>query len=643
LTKRLHERTISRSRSIQESAGCGLVPSSSFMDRARSWETNIASCLITVADTLPGMRKVLIANRGEIAVRVIRACRDAGLGSVAVYADSDRDALHATLADEAYALGGETATETYLRIDKLIDVAGRSGADAVHPGYGFLAENADFAQAVIDAGLTWIGPTPQAIRDLGDKVTARHIADRAGAPLVPGTPDPVSGPDEVLAFAVDHGLPIAIKAAFGGGGRGLKVARTMEEIPALFESATREAVAAFGRGECFVERYLDKPRHVEAQVLADQHGNVVVMGTRDCSLQRRHQKLVEEAPAPFLTESQRAQIHESAKAICREAGYHGAGTVEYLVGLDGTISFLEVNTRLQVEHPVTEETAGVDLVREQFRIAAGEKLRLSEDPTPRGHSIEFRINGEDPGRNFLPAPGTVTDLRLPAGPGVRVDAGITTGDVISGNFDSLLAKVIVTGETRTEALERARRALDEMVVEGMASALPFHRLIVRDPAFTGEPFTVHTRWIETEFVNTVQPYAAAPVTVEAPAARETVVVEVGGKRLEVSLPAGFGAGTAVGPTAGAAGIGARRPSRRGGAHKADGAAGGDALTSPMQGTIVKVAVANGDTVAEGDLVVVLEAMKMEQPLYAHKAGVVSGLSADVGAVISAGAVVCTLS
>ncbi|HEX2772967.1 MAG TPA: biotin carboxylase N-terminal domain-containing protein, partial [Micromonosporaceae bacterium] len=485
------------------------------------------------------MRKVLIANRGEIAVRVIRACRDAGLGSVAVYADSDRDALHATLADEAYALGGDTATETYLRIDKLIDVATRAGADAVHPGYGFLAENADFAQSVIDAGLTWIGPTPQAIRDLGDKVTARHIAQRAGAPLVPGTPDPVGGPDEVLAFAVDHGLPVAIKAAFGGGGRGLKVARTMEEIPALFESATREAVAAFGRGECFVERYLDKPRHVEAQVLADQHGNVIVVGTRDCSLQRRHQKLVEEAPAPFLTEAQRAQIHESAKAICREAGYHGAGTVEYLVGADETVSFLEVNTRLQVEHPVTEETAGVDLVREQFRVAAGEKLRFAEDPAPRGHSIEFRINGEDPGRNFLPAPGTVTSLRLPSGPGVRVDAGIRSGDVIGGNFDSLLAKVIVTGETRTEALERARRALDEMVVEGMATALPFHRLIVRDPAFTSEPFTVHTRWIETEFDNTVPPFAGATAGSGAAGAaeRETVVVEVGGKRLEVSLPA----------------------------------------------------------------------------------------------------------
>jgi acetyl-CoA/propionyl-CoA carboxylase biotin carboxyl carrier protein len=581
------------------------------------------------------VRKVLIANRGEIAVRTIRACRDAGLGSVAVYADSDRDALHTTLADEAYALGGDSAADTYLRIDKLIEIAARAGADAVHPGYGFLAENADFASAVIDAGLTWIGPTPQAIRDLGDKVTARHIAQRAGAPLVPGTSEPVGGPDEVIAFAIDHGLPVAIKAAFGGGGRGLKVARTMEEIPALFESATREAVAAFGRGECFVERYLDRPRHVEAQILADQHGNVVVVGTRDCSLQRRHQKLVEEAPAPFLTDAQRAQIHDSAKAICREAGYHGAGTVEYLVGGDGTISFLEVNTRLQVEHPVTEETAGIDLVREQFRIADGEKLRLSEDPAPRGHSIEFRINGEDPGRGFLPAPGTVTALRLPTGPGVRVDTGISAGDVIGGNFDSLLAKVIISGETRLEAIERARRALDEMVVEGMATALPFHRLVVRDPAFTAEPFTVHTRWIETEFDNTVPPYAG-PAAAETPAARETVVVEVGGKRLEVTLPAGFGTGTAAAGPAGG-----RRPARRGTGGTAAGA-GGDALTSPMQGTIVKVAVADGDTVAEGDLIVVLEAMKMEQPLPAHKGGVVTGLSADVGAVITPGSTICTI-
>jgi acetyl-CoA/propionyl-CoA carboxylase biotin carboxyl carrier protein len=580
------------------------------------------------------MRKVLIANRGEIAVRVIRACRDGGLASVAVYADPDRDALHVRLADEAYALFGNTAPETYLRIDKLIDIAGRAGADGVHPGYGFLAENADFAQAVLDAGLIWIGPSPQAIRDLGDKVTARHIAQRAGAPLVAGTPEPVSGPDEVVAFAREHGLPVAIKAAFGGGGRGLKVARTLEEIPALLESATREAMAAFGRGECFVERYLDRPRHVEAQVLADQHGNVIVVGTRDCSLQRRHQKLVEEAPAPFLTGEQRAAIHESAKAICREAGYHGAGTVEYLVGVDGTVSFLEVNTRLQVEHPVTEETSGVDLVREQFRIADGEKLRFAADPAPRGHSIEFRINGEDPGRGFLPAPGTVTGWRLPEGPGVRVDTGVEAGSVVGGNFDSLLAKVIVTGETRVEALERARRALDEMVVEGMATALPFHRLIVRDPSFVEEPFAIHTRWIETEWSNTVPPFAG-PVSdsSDVESQRATVVVEVAGKRLEVSLPAGFGSSAAA-----ARASGTRRSTKRG--HAA--AASGDALTSPMQGTIVKVAVAEGDTVAQGDLVVALEAMKMEQPLNAHKAGVVTGLVAEVGMTVSSGAVICEI-
>jgi len=582
------------------------------------------------------VRKVLIANRGEIAVRVIRACQDAGLASVAVYADSDRDGLPARLADEAYALGGETAAETYLRIDKLLDVAARSGADAVHPGYGFLSENAEFAQAVLDAGLTWVGPTPQAIRDLGDKVTARHIAQRAGAPLVAGTPEPVAGADEIIAFAREHGLPVAIKAAFGGGGRGLKVARTVEEIPALFESATREAVAAFGRGECFVERYLDRPRHVEAQVLADTHGNVVVVGTRDCSLQRRHQKLVEEAPAPFLTEAQRAQIHSSAKAICREAGYHGAGTVEYLVGQDGTISFLEVNTRLQVEHPVSEETAGLDLVREQFRIADGGTLALTDDPTPRGHAIEFRINGEDPGRNFLPAPGTVTSLTWPMGPGVRVDAGVEAGSVIGGNFDSLLAKIIVVGATREEALERSRRVLDETVVEGIATVLPFHRAVVRDEAFTAEPFTVHTRWIETEWAGGVEPFTA-PAAAAAPAERETVVVEVGGKRLEVSLPKNLFSGTGSAPAA-------RPGARRSGGGAAATAAGGGAaaLTAPMQGTIVKVAVSDGDEVQEGDTIVVVEAMKMEQPLQAHKSGTVAGLSVEVGATVTAGTVICTI-
>ena len=582
------------------------------------------------------MQKVLIANRGEIAVRVIRACRDAGYTSVAVYAEPDRDALHVRMADEAFALGGNTPGESYLLIDKVIDAATQSGADAVHPGYGFLSENADFAQAVLDAGLTWIGPSPQAIRDLGDKVTARHIALRAGAPLVPGTKDPVSGPDEVLAFAQEHGLPVAIKAAFGGGGRGLKIARTMEEIPELFDSAVREAISAFGRGECFVERYLDRSRHVEAQVLADTHGNVIVVGTRDCSLQRRNQKLVEEAPAPFLTDDQRSRIHESAKAISREANYHGAGTVEYLVGADGIISFLEVNTRLQVEHPVTEETSGIDLVREQFRIAEGEVLRFSEDPTPRGHSIEFRINGEDPGRGFLPAPGTVTTYREPAGPGVRVDSGIEGNSVIGGAFDSLLAKLIVTGETRADALARARRALDEFVVDGMATALPFHRAVVRDEAFTAEPFTIFTQWIETEFDNQIPAFTGAAAGADEAGPRETIVVEVSGKRLEVSLPAGFGSG------GGGGGGGKKAAPKRSAGKKATAAVSGDALTAPMQGTIVKVGVSDGDTVEAGQMIVVLEAMKMEQPITAHKAGTVTGLTAEPGAAITSGATICEI-
>jgi acetyl-CoA/propionyl-CoA carboxylase biotin carboxyl carrier protein len=582
------------------------------------------------------VQKVLIANRGEIAVRVIRACRDAGYTSVAVYADPDRDALHVRMADEAFALGGTTPGDSYLVIEKVIDAATKSGADAVHPGYGFLSENADFAQAVLDVGLTWIGPSPQSIRDLGDKVTARHIATRAGAPLVPGTKDPVSGAAEVIAFAEEHGLPIAIKAAFGGGGRGLKIARKKEEIADLYESAVREAVSAFGRGECFVERYLDRSRHVEAQVLADTHGNVIVVGTRDCSLQRRNQKLVEEAPAPFLTDEQRETIHESAKAICREADYHGAGTVEYLVGSDGVISFLEVNTRLQVEHPVTEETTGFDLVREQFRIAEGEKLRWSKDPLPSGHAFEFRINGEDPGRNFLPAPGTVTKYREPGGPGVRVDSGIDGTSVIGGAFDSLLAKLIVRGGSRAEALARARRALDEFVVEGMATALPFHRAVVRDEAFTAEPFTVFTQWIETEFDNQIEPFGGAAEADEDAGPRETIVVEVGGKRLEVSLPAGFGG-------AGGGGAGARKAApKRSSGKKAGAAASGDSLTAPMQGTIVKVAVAEGDTVEAGQPVVVLEAMKMEQPINAHKAGTVTNLNAEVGVVVTSGSVICEI-
>ncbi|MHC5703558.1 ATP-grasp domain-containing protein [Streptomyces sp. PKU-MA01144] len=585
------------------------------------------------------MRKVLIANRGEIAVRVARACRDAGIASVAVYADPDRDALHVRAADEAFALGGDTPAASYLDMGKVLQAAADSGADAIHPGYGFLSENADFAQAVLDAGLTWIGPPPAAIRDLGDKVAARHIAQRAGAPLVAGTSDPVSGADEVVAFAEEHGLPIAIKAAFGGGGRGLKVARTLEEVPELYDSAVREAVAAFGRGECFVERYLDKPRHVETQCLADQHGNVVVVSTRDCSLQRRHQKLVEEAPAPFLTEEQNAELYRASKAILKEAGYVGAGTVEFLVGNDGTISFLEVNTRLQVEHPVTEEVTGIDLVREMFRIADGEKLGY-DDPPRRGHSFEFRINGEDPGRNFLPAPGTVTSFVPPSGPGVRLDAGVESGSVIGPAWDSLLAKLIVTGATREQALQRAARALAEFQVEGMATAIPFHRAVVVDPAFAptdGTPFRVHTRWIETEFVNEIKPFAApADTEVEEEPGRETVVVEVGGKRLEVSLPSSLGMTLARTAAAGGA-----RPKRRA-AKKSGPAASGDTLASPMQGTIVKVAVEEGQQVNEGDLVVVLEAMKMEQPLNAHRSGTVKGLAAEVGASITSGAVICEI-
>ncbi|MEO6880381.1 MAG: acetyl/propionyl/methylcrotonyl-CoA carboxylase subunit alpha [Mycobacteriaceae bacterium] len=587
------------------------------------------------------IQKVLVANRGEIAVRVIRACADSAIASVAVYAEPDADAPHVRLADEAFALGGQTSAESYLDVAKLLDAAARSGADAVHPGYGFLSENAEFAQAVLDANLTWIGPSPQSIRDLGDKVTARHIATRAGAPLVPGPAEPVKDPQEIIDFADEHGLPIAIKAAFGGGGRGMKVARTREEIPELFESATREATAAFGRGECFVERYLDKPRHVEAQVLADTHGNVVVVGTRDCSLQRRFQKLVEEAPAPFLTDAQRAEIHASAKRICTEAGYYGAGTVEYLVGQDGLISFLEVNTRLQVEHPVSEETSGMDLVRAQFRIAEGKALEITSDPVPRGHSFEFRLNGEDAGRGFLPAPGTVTRFVAPQGPGVRMDSGVESGSVIGGQFDSMLGKLIVTGADRTQALERSRRALAELVVEGMATVVPFHRLVVSDPAFVGDDdgFSVHTRWIETEWDNTVEPFTAdgaASDLADEPVPRQTVVVEVGGRRLEVSLPGDL----ALGGGGGGGSQARKKPSgrKRGGG----AAASGDAVVAPMQGTVVKVSVTDGQVVAQGDQIAVLEAMKMENPVMAHKDGTVTGLAVEPGAAVTSGTVLCEI-
>jgi acetyl-CoA/propionyl-CoA carboxylase biotin carboxyl carrier protein len=569
------------------------------------------------------MKRVLIANRGEIALRVIRACSDHGLESVAIYAEEDRDALHVQSADFAYSLNGTVAKDTYLNIPKIIALAIEAKADAVHPGYGFLSENANFAQAVIDAGLIWIGPSPAAISALGDKVSARRIASAAGAPLVAGTKDPVTGHEEVLAFAKEHGLPVAIKAAFGGGGRGLKVAHTMEEIPELYASAVREAIAGFGRGECFVERYLDKPRHVETQVLVDQHGHAVVVSTRDCSLQRRHQKLVEEAPAPFLTDAQNEELYRSSKAIMKEAGYVGAGTCEFLIGLDGTISFLEVNTRLQVEHPVSEEVTGIDLVREQFRIAMGESLGF-DDPVIRGHSLEFRINGEDPGRSFLPAPGRITSWNIPTGPGVRVDAGFRNGDVIGGNFDSLLAKLIVTGATRKEAIERARRALAEFEVGGLATALPFHRAILEDPAYT-EEFKVYTSYIENEFKNEIPAFIAEGSEIQTKVAAEKLVAEVNGKRFEIIVHA---------PEP----VVKRHRAKQASA----GSASGTGLASPMQGTVVKIAVEEGQSVEAGDLIIVLEAMKMEQPLNAHKSGVIKNLKATIGETVSSGSVLCDI-
>jgi acetyl-CoA/propionyl-CoA carboxylase biotin carboxyl carrier protein len=595
-----------------------------------------------VSNSAPALKKVLIANRGEIAVRVIRAAKDAGIGSVAVYAEPDRDALFVRLADEAYSLDGATPADSYLDIEKILAVAKRSGADSVHPGYGFLAENANFAQAVIDAGLIWIGPSPEAIEGLGDKAKAKQIALAAGAPLAPGLKDPVESADEIVAFAEEYGLPVAIKAVFGGGGRGLKVARTLEEIPELYESATREAISAFGRGECLVEKFLDKPRHVETQCLADSHGNVVVVSTRDCSLQRRHQKLVEEAPAPFLTDEQNTRLYESSKAILREAKYVGAGTCEFLVAADGTISFLEVNTRLQVEHCVSEEVTGIDLVREMFRVAAGEELGYG-DPAIIGHSIEYRINAEDGGNNFMPAPGTLTKWNPPAGPGVRLDGGYENGETVPGAFDSLIAKLIVTGRDRTQAIERSRRALDEFEVDGMPTAITFHEVITRDPAWvassnpSGEgSFDVYTTWIETDFNNTITPYSGGAADVDEPEERQKVTVEVGGKRVEVVLPGGLGAVAAAG-----GGAGAKKPKRKAGGSGA-AAVSGDSLTSPMQGTVVKIAVEDGQEVAEGDLVVVIEAMKMEQPINAHKAGTISNLAATVGETIGAGAVVADI-
>ena len=569
------------------------------------------------------MKRVLIANRGEIALRVIRACKDHGLESVAVYSQEDRNSLHAQSADFAFSLDGITATQTYLNIEKLIEVAKKSGADSVHPGYGFLSENANFAQAVVDAGLIWIGPPPAAIRALGDKVSARKIAAKAGAPLVAGTKDPVEGHEEVTAFAKEYGLPVAIKAAHGGGGRGLKVARTMEEIPELFASAVREAISGFGRGECFVERYLDKPRHVETQVLVDKHGHAVVISTRDCSLQRRHQKLVEEAPAPFLTDAQNEELYRSSKAIMKEAGYIGAGTCEFLIGLDGTISFLEVNTRLQVEHPVSEEVTGIDLVRQQFRIAMGESLGF-DDPVIRGHSLEFRINGEDPGRSFLPAPGRITQWEIPTGPGVRVDAGFRNGDTIGGNFDSLLAKLIVTGATREEAIQRARRALAEFKIDGLATALTFHRAILEDSAFT-EKFSVYTSYIENEFVNEIPAFVSIEPALQTHMAPQQLVAEVNGKRFDVLVHA-------------PAPVVKRHRAKK----SLSGGAGGNSLKSPMQGTVVKIAVEVGQSVKTGDLVIVLEAMKMEQPLIAHKDGIITELTAAIGDTVASGTALCDI-
>ena len=591
--------------------------------------------LWNMLEPMSRIRKVLIANRGEIAVRIIRAAADSGIASVAVYADQDRDALHARLADESYALNGTTSAETYLVIDKLLAVARRSGADAVHPGYGFLAENADFARQVIAAGLTWIGPSPEAIERLGDKVSARHVAEKVGAPLAAGTSDPVAGADEVLAFADQVGLPIAIKAAFGGGGRGLKVAYERDEVAELFESATREAVAAFGRGECFVEKYLEKPRHVETQCLADSHGNVVVVSTRDCSLQRRHQKLVEEAPAPFLSDEQNAELYRASKAILKEVGYVGAGTCEFLVARDGTVSFLEVNTRLQVEHPVSEEVTGIDLVREQFRIAEGGAIEY-DDPVAHGHSFEFRLNGEDPGNGFLPAPGPVTLFKAASGPGVRVDTGVGSGDVVSGSFDSMLGKLIVTGATREEALQRARRALDEFEVQGLPTVLPFHRKIVRDPAFTAEDgnFGVYTLWIETEFNNDIEPWEGEVAPVAGDPRRQTVTVEVAGRRIEVTMPANLMPLSDQDVTRGPAPKRARGASVTG--------ASGDAVTAPMQATVIKVAVEEGQHVEAGDQLVVLEAMKMEQSIHAPHAGIVTGVDAPIGQTVASGYVLLSV-
>jgi len=574
------------------------------------------------------IQKLLIANRGEIAVRIIRAAHDSGIPTVAIYSEGDRNAPHALMADEAHSLVGLTAAESYLNIEKIIRIAQKTGSDAIHPGYGFLAENADFARAVIEAGMIWVGPSPEAIEILGDKISARHIAEKVGAPLAPGTKNPVKNAEEVLDFVSQHGLPVAIKAAYGGGGRGIKVAREGDDVAELFDSATREAVQAFGRGECFVEKYLDKPRHVETQCLADHEGNVVVISTRDCSVQRRHQKLVEEAPAPFLEKAQVDALYEASKKILTEAKYTGAGTCEFLIGADGTISFLEVNTRLQVEHPVSEEITGIDLVREQLRIAAGGTIHYS-DPEIKGHSFEFRINGEDPGRDFMPTPGKLQSIVQPSGPGIRFDSGVKAGDTVSGNFDSMLAKLIVTGETREQALQRARRALDEIQVHGIPTVIPFHRLLVNHPQFTaeGEPFSVFTRWVETDWDNEIEPWAGIAED-DQQDTLQTVTVEVDGQLVSVSLPSRI-----LGD-----GVKYSSPPRRRQSHQQTSHSGikGDVVFAPMQSNVVKVVVSEGDHVNEGDLLLVLEAMKMEQPVTAHRSGTVTDLKIEPGSTLSAG-------
>ena len=574
------------------------------------------------------MKKVLIANRGEIAVRVVRACRDYGVQSVAVYANADIDALHTRMADEAWGLDGDRPADSYLHIEKLLDIARKSGADAVHPGYGFLSESAAFAQAVIDAGLAWIGPSPLAIARLGDKVQARKIALKVGAPLVAGTSEPVTDAAEVLQFAEQHGLPIIIKAAFGGGGRGMKIAWRMDEVAELYASAVREALAAFGRGECFVEQFLDQPRHIEAQVIGDQHGKVVVLGTRDCSLQRRNQKLVEEAPAPFLSDAQRARIHQAAHDICAEVGYASAGTVEFLLSGSGAISFLEVNTRLQVEHPVTEQTTGLDLVVEQLRVADGLPLSINATPAPLGHAIEFRINAEDVGRGFLPTPGPVQRFEVPGGPGVRVDTGVLAGSTVPGSFDSLMAKLIVTGSTREQALARARRALAEFQIEGVASVLPFHRAVMEHADFIGaDGFKVHTRWIETAFANDLA--AAVRAAPQPDASLLRCAIEIDGRRMQLGLPVALLQGLA-----GASGAASA-------ATPAEAEADAASVAAPIAGNLHAWKVQDGAAVQAGDVIAIMEAMKMEMQVTAHRAGRIA-LQAAAGSHQAAGACIARI-